>query len=101
MPEYANTVYISDVKWLVYTNAFVNKLIKKKIRTIYLAPKELMTNYEKELDEVRKYRHVEILPFAGGFKENSITLFAFNTKQDMSYFTQITELRLGKYGALI
>jgi hypothetical protein len=101
MPEYVDTVYISDVKWLLYTHLFINKLVQKKISTIYIAPKELITKYEKELDIIRKYVPVEIIPFSGGFKLNSITLFAFNTKEDLVYFTKITELRVGKYGTLI
>ena len=101
MPEYIESVFISDIKWVLYTDAFINKLNQKKIRTIYIAPKELMTEYREELDEIRKYSPVEILPFAGGFKENSITLFAFNTKEDSAYFTKITGLRVGKYGLLL
>ena len=101
MPEYVDTVYISDIKWLLYTNVFINKLVQKKITTIYIAPKELITKYKKELDEVRKYIPVEILPFAGGFKQHSITLFTFNTQEDLAYFTKITELRVGKHGDLI
>jgi hypothetical protein len=101
MPEYVNNVRISDIKWLQYKHVFINKLIKYKITAIYIAPKDLIPKYEKELDEIRKYVPVEVLPFAGGFKEYSITLFAFNTKEDLAYFTKITELRVGKYGEII
>ena len=101
MPEYVDTVRISDIKWLNYTHVFINKLIKYKITAIYIAPKELMANYEKQFREIRNYVPVEVLPFAGGFKQNSITLFSFNTKEDLAYFTKITELRVGKYGEII
>ena len=101
MPEFIELSYISDIKWLLYTPIFINKLVQKKIKTIYIAPKELISKYYKELDEVRKYIPVEILPFAGGIKQNSITLFAFNTQEDLAYFTKITELRVGKYGEII
>lgn len=101
MPEYTETVHISDIRWLTYTQAFVAKLKSHNIKTIYIAPKEELPAYQKYIYDLRKYINVEVTPFAGGFKSNSVTLFPLKTKDDLLYFSHVTDLRLSKYGELI
>lgn len=101
MPEYAETVRISDIRWLNYTEVFISKLKTYGIKTIYIAPKSQMILFEYELKKLYIHASVEVLPFEGGFKSNSITLFPLNTTEDLKYFNHITGLRLGKYGILL
>jgi hypothetical protein len=101
MPEYAETVRISDIRWLNYTEAFVSKLNTYGIKTIYIAPKSQIILYKNQLKKLKMQVSVEVHPFEGGFKSNSITLFPLNTTEDLKYFNHITGLTLGKYGILL
>ena len=74
----------------------INQKINEKIKTIYIAPAPY-------LDLINRYHFpgIEILPFNGGFKTDSLILFSLDTEKDIKYFNKITGYYIGKKGALI
>jgi len=99
--EYVENTYLSDIRWLLYKYQFIAKIKKYNIKTIYIAPKEKYILYKSYINDIKYLTGVEVIEFSGGFKENSLVLFPFYTKEDLEYFNKITGLKVGIHGNIM
>ena len=98
-PLFADIVRVSCISWLKKPEELQKYLQEYKIDTIYIAPKERLEEYRIYLKELSMSLHFH--PFGGGFKNRSLILCSLETKEDIAYFTKITNWALGKNGELI
>lgn len=89
--EFVEGVYVADIRWSLYTQHMELMLLILNIGTIYIAPKAKYNQWASVLDWTGD---VEILPFGGGFKENSLVLFSLENLEDRKFFEKITEMKL-------
>jgi len=98
-PLFADTVRVSCISWLKRPEELQKHLQDYKIDTIYIAPKE---RYEESLVLLKQLLiSLQIYPFGGGFKNSSLILCSLETKEEIAYFTKITNWALSKNGQLI
>jgi hypothetical protein len=83
-------------------NNVENMIINFDINVLYIAPSKYIEHLKKEISELKeKNPKLEVFPFNGGFKLNSIVLFSLSDDEDIKYFNKITGYSLGKNGELI
>lgn len=75
---------------------FSNINDKIKTKTIYIAPASYLDSINRSY-----LPGIEVLPFNGGFKTDSLILFSLETENDIKYFNKITGYYIGKNGELI
>jgi hypothetical protein len=90
-PEIAEGLCIGSLKTFLNISGQITKF-----KTIYIAPATYLESFNS-ID----LPGVEILPFSGGFKTDSLILFSLDTENDIKYFNKITGYYLGKKGELI
>ena len=97
-PLFADVVRVSCISWLKRPEELQKYLIDYKIDTIYIAPKE---RFQENALVLKNISGIESHPFGGGFKNRSLILCSLLTKEDLAYFTKITNWVLGKNGEVI
>lgn len=88
--EFVKDTYVADVRWSLSRAHMDLMLLVLGIRTIYIAPKSRHQEWSTVLDWV----DVDVLPFGGGFKENSLVLFSLENLEERKFFEKITEMKL-------
>ena len=90
-PLFADIVRVSCISWLKKPIELQKHLQEYKIDTIYIAPKERLEENMILLKELTI--PLQIYPFGGGFKNRSLILCSLQTKEDIAYFTKITNFK--------
>ena len=85
-PTIAEGLYIGALEQLE-TETFKTDIQPLNLKAIYIAPASRLPLVE------HRDLNVQILPFGGGFMQNSLILFSFETSEDRDYFTKITTLK--------
>lgn len=85
-PTIADGLYIGALEQL-HTETFKTEIKPLNLKAIYIAPASRFPLAEN-MD-----LNIQILPFGGGFMQNSLILFSFETSEDRDYFTKITTLK--------
>jgi len=88
--EFVDGTYVADVRWCLSKKHMELMLLILGIKTIYIAPKGKHAEWLTVLDWV----DVDVVPFGGGFKENSLVLFSLENLEDRKFFEKITEMKL-------
>lgn len=88
--EFVEGTYVADVRWCLSKTHMELMLLVLGIRTIYIAPKLRHPEWSTVLDWIG----VDVLPFGGGFKENSLVLFSLENSEERKFFEKITEMKL-------
>jgi hypothetical protein len=91
-PKIADGLFIGNLKKFLK----IKGEIPETVKTIYIAP----ATYLDSINSI-DITDVEILPFNGGFKADSLILFSLETENDIKYFNKITGYYIGKKGELI
>jgi len=87
-PTIADGLYIGALEQLA-TQTFKTQIQPLNLKAIYIAPASHLPFVEASAPDL----NVQILPFGGGFMQNSLILFSFETSEDRAYFTKITTLK--------
>jgi hypothetical protein len=88
--EFVKGTYVADVRWCLSKDHMELILLILGIRTIYIAPKDSHPSWSTVLNWV----NVDVLPFGGGFKENSLLMFSLENLEECKFFEKITEMKL-------
>jgi len=100
-PLFAETVRVSSIYWLNNPALLHSYIEDNNIDTIYIAPAKYIESFEKSLLFLKSISSVEIHPFSGGFKSNSMVLFSLQSDEDIKFFTKITSWKITKNGDII
>jgi hypothetical protein len=88
--EFVDGTYVADARWCLSKKHMELMLLILGIQTIYIAPKAKHAEWSTLLDWV----NIDVVPFGGGFKENSLVLFSLENLEDRKFFEKITEMKL-------
>ena len=88
-PSIADGLYIGALEQLE-TQTFKTEIQSLNLKAIYIAPASHLPFAEAIASDL----NIQILPFGGGFMQNSLILFSFETSEDRAYFTKITTLKI-------
>ena len=100
-PLFAETVRVSSLHWFNNPKLLQGYLEENNITTIYIAPAKYIDLFSAKITQLKRIANIEIHPFSGGFKMNSMVLFALETEEDYNFFTKITEWKISKNGDII
>jgi hypothetical protein len=100
-PLFAETVSVSSTLWLNNLSALKYQIEQRNIKTLYIAPAKYIHLFEPQLEDLKNNITIEVHPFGGGFKNNSMILFSLNSEEDLKFFSKITEWTLSGRGDII
>jgi hypothetical protein len=89
-PSIADGLYIGALEQLEL-QTFKKEIQPLKLKAIYIAPASHFPRAEAVATIADL--NIQIHPFGGGFMQNSLILFSFDTLEDREYFTKITTLK--------
>jgi len=90
--KFVTGTYVADLNFCLTPKVLQTIMELLGTTTVYIAPSDQYEQFYPIISGLDV--DVEIHPFGGGFKENSLVLFSLNSAVDRKFYEKVTEFKL-------